>query len=63
MLVVAAVPLDELLAEALVEAGAEAVLELLLELLHAVTRMAVTARLAATTCTRLTRVNFIKTPL
>jgi hypothetical protein len=62
MLVVAAeLLLGEVLPEALaeLEALAEAVLELLLELLQAVTRIAVTARLAATTGTRPTRVNFM----
>jgi hypothetical protein len=40
----------------------DVLLYVLLELLQAVARMAVTARLAATTGTRRTRVNFI-TPL
>jgi hypothetical protein len=51
--------LGELLADALLEAVAGLLLELLLELLQAVTRIAVTARLAAATGTRLIWMGFI----
>jgi hypothetical protein len=62
LVIAAALLLGELVPEALLEALealGEGVLELLLEVLQAVTRMAVAARVAATTGTRLTRVDFI----
>src|SRR5277367_5748197 len=59
LVIAAALLLGELVPEALLEALAEGVLELLLEVLQAVTRIAVAARAAATTGTRLARVDFI----